>query len=86
MSFLHRYTVDGKNLYLVSDKVAKPSGTLTVKQEDWRGRATGKYNTVVSQLGALSWTKEEKEPAGEHGPEAPKGKRAVSEAIRSILK
>lgn len=59
MAYLHKYIVDGKSIYIISDKATKPSGTLSLKQEDWRGRALGRFGTVVEQLKNLSWTKKE---------------------------
>jgi len=81
MSFIHKYDADGKTLYLISDKASKPSGTFSVKQEYWRGRAVGRYNTVLGQINNLKWTKQEKE-VEEPEEAAPKGKQSLSETIR----
>jgi hypothetical protein len=66
MSYIHKYDADGKTVYLISDKASKPSGTFSIKQEYWRGRAVGRYNTVLGQINNLSWTK--KETAEEEEP------------------
>jgi len=59
MSYIHKYDADGKTVYLISDKASKPSGTFSIKQEYWRGRAVGRYNTVLGQINNLNWTKKE---------------------------
>lgn len=86
MNYLHKYSVEGNTLYVVDDKSSKPSGTFTVKQKDWRGRALGKYGIVLSQLGALSFSKKDSELEKKPEPEqekAPEQKiRALTEAIR----
>jgi hypothetical protein len=82
---LHKYVVDGKKVYVLSDKVSKPSGTLTLRQKDWEGRALGRFNTVVEQISNLKFTKETPEEVPEAAPEKGKSRKAsVSEVIRKF--
>ena len=83
--FLHKYVVDGKTLYLMADKATKPSGTFSIKQEDWRGRALGRYNTVIQQMDNLTFTKKETEVAEPEEEKAPGKKSSVSEVIRKFV-
>jgi hypothetical protein len=84
MSYLHKYTAGGKTLYLVSDKASKPSGTFTVTQKNWDGRAVGSYtNTILDRLPELKWTKKEKEE--ETPAEKEKKMARVSKVVTSFL-
>jgi hypothetical protein len=62
MKYIHKYVVDGNVFLLLSDKSTKPAGTFSLKQEDWKGRALGRFGTVVGQLNNLSWTKKDETP------------------------
>jgi hypothetical protein len=79
---LHKYVADGKTFFLLSESPSKPAGTLSVKQEDWQGRALGRYNTVVKQLGSLTWTKKEEE---EPSDSEPSKKACLSQVLRGFV-
>lgn len=86
MKYLHKYVVDGKTLFLLSDGPTKASGTLSIKQENWQGRALGRYSTVVGQLENLNFTKEEKVKEEEKEKKAPASKKAcVSKILRDVV-
>ena len=74
MSYLHKYDLEGKKIYVLSDAMSKPSGSITLRQKDWEGRALGRYNTVMSQLEKLKFTKEDKP---EEEPEEMEAKKAA---------
>jgi hypothetical protein len=60
MKYIHKYSVDGKSLYLLSDSPSKSSGTFTVKQGNWQGRTTsGRGVNVAKQLADLEFSKED---------------------------
>jgi len=75
MSYLHKYTVDGHKVFVMTENQSKPASTLSLRQKDWEGRALGRVNTVLSQINKLKFTQEEK-------PEEPK---EVTEKRASIV-
>jgi len=86
MSYLHKYDADGKTLYFVADKASKPSGTFSVKQDYWRGRAVGGNSArVLSQLATLKFTVAEEESEEPKKKSAPRIKRGVSEIIKTFV-
>jgi hypothetical protein len=80
---LHKYVVEGKKVFVISSESSKPSGMITLRQGDWKGKALGRFNTVIEQLGKLEFTKEEKEePKEEKGKS--KGRKILSEIVRKF--
>lgn len=75
MSYLHKYTVGEHKIYVISENQSKPSNAISLRPKDWEGRALGRVNTVMSQIGKLKFTQEEK-------PEEPK---EVTEKRASIV-
>ena len=85
MKYLHKYIVDGTQIFILNNSASKPSGTLSVKQEDWRGRALGRFGTVVGQLENLKFSKKEEElPVEEPGPKEIGKKSCVSKIVRDF--
>ncbi len=83
MKYLHKYVVGETPIFILTEKPTKPSGTFSIKQEDWRGRALGRFGSVVSQLENLSFTKKEKEQA-EDTPETKAKKASIVEELDKI--
>lgn len=88
MKYIHKYVADGKTLFLLTDSPTKASGTFSVKQEDWQGRALGRFSTVAGQLEKLSFTKEEKvvEEKEETGKVEEKEKTPKKACVSNILR
>jgi len=59
MNYLHKYVVDGKNFYLISDQQSKPTGTFVLKQEDWKGKALQKNRMTIGLLESLEFSRKE---------------------------
>ena len=86
MKYLHKYIVDGTSIFILNNGASKPSGTLSVKQEDWRGRALGRFGTVVGQLENLKFSKKEEDVLEEPVQEEIPGKKksCVSKVVRDL--
>jgi len=84
MKYLHKYIVDGTPIFVLNSSASKPSGTFSMKQEDWRGRALGRFGTVVGQLENLNFSKKEEAVPEEEKVESPK-KSCVSKVIRAFV-
>jgi hypothetical protein len=75
MKYLHRYAVDNTPIFVLSNSPSKPAGTFSIKQEDWRGRALGRFGTVIGQLEGLKFSKKDSPVEEEETPEI-KAKKA----------
>jgi hypothetical protein len=86
MKYLHKYVVDGTPIFVLKDSASKPSGTYSMKQEDWRGRALGRFGTVVGQLENLKFSKKEEDVSEEPGQEEVVEKKScVSKIVRDVV-
>ena len=57
--YLHKYLVNKVPVFILTSSQSKPAGTFSIKQEDWRGRALGRFGTVIGQLDNLAFSKKD---------------------------
>ena len=79
MKYIHKYSVEGETFYRVTDKASKPSGPVMLRQDDWAGKALGRFDTVIDQLNNLKFNRKEEK---KEEKEEKKGKKAcISDVV-----
>jgi hypothetical protein len=83
--FIHKYVVDGHELFLVSEKASRISGILNVSPDDWHGRTSGaSVSNAVKFINSLKFKKDAPEAEPEEESEEKKKANNLTPVVQEL--